>query len=263
MSAAAAAAARGCRGQERRLVAEPRPERVARAGRWTRGRRSRPRSPARRGPGRAARRDPRTRSRAGSDLHGAGSAQREPGLAAAAGAGQRDDAVAASASRTRDLRLAADEGRHVARQVRRGVERPQPPPVVGDAGNDEPVEPGRLLEVLDRAETLVDELDAGETRRLGQGGPIAAPGRPRARSGRRSRPRRSGPVVHGDADVVLRLADPEARAQPPLAEVEPHPDPEDVERPGRRRDPALTVDRGPCGVERVREGGEGRHRPRS
>ena len=93
----------------------------------------------------------------------AGDAQGEPRLAAAAGARQRHDPVRSQhLGEPVDLRTPADERRHVARQVRRRVDSPQPPIVVRGAGRDDAVKAGGLLEVLDGAQALVDDRD-GQT----------------------------------------------------------------------------------------------------
>ena len=263
-----AGAARGCRGPGASIWSRSR-ARSASADRLLGGladadRRRDRRS--RRGPGRGAPRGRRTRSRAGSDratARAAPSARRvlplPPGPVRVT-----IRLVRERLADERDLRLAADERRHVAGQVRRRVERPQPPAVVGGARDDEPMEPGRLLEVLDGAEALVDQLDAGETGCLGQ----VAPERGRERVGEddlaavrgRGDP---GRVVDRDPDVVLRLALPDALAQSPLAQMQAHPDPEHVERPGSARDPALAVDGGRGAVERVARTRRRTRRPRS
>ena len=52
----------------------------------------------------------------------------------------------------------------LAGQVRRDVERPERARIVGDAGDDQPVERRRVVEVLDRAQPVVDQLDVVEAR---------------------------------------------------------------------------------------------------
>ena len=106
-----------------------------------------------------------------------------------------------------DLGLPADEGRDLARQVRgrlRGSERPR---IVRGARNDEAMQAGGLIEVLDRAKALVDETRAIEPGNLAPSMSAIAAGAPDAagasggldegigedRPGRRSRRPRSLP----------------------------------------------------------------------
>ena len=93
----------------------------------------------------------------------AGDREGEPGLAAAAGSGQRDDPARAEVgSDAIDLVLPADERRDLARKVRGDLRRPEGARIVGRAGDDEPVERDGLLEVLDGSRTVVNELDVGQ-----------------------------------------------------------------------------------------------------
>jgi hypothetical protein len=83
---------------------------------------------------------------------------REPGLAGPAGSGQGDEAASLQeVNDLRDLAIATDERRHRLGQVRRQVGGAKRPVVVGDARDDEPVHPPRLIEVLQAVEALVHE----------------------------------------------------------------------------------------------------------
>ena len=120
---------------------------------------------------------------------------------------RHDPAVGQDIAQERDVDLPTDEGRDVARQVGRRIHRAEGARVVGSAGHDQQVESGRLLEVLDRAETLVGEGNVAEARR----GRQAADGRARARASDRTiwpplpSGRDPGRVIHVDPDVILRV----------------------------------------------------------
>ena len=131
--------------------------------------------------------------------------QREARLAAAARAGQGDDAALDEIGADRlDLLRPTDEARDLARQVRGDVERPERARVVGDAGHDQPVERRRVFEVLDRPQPIVDELDVAEAPRprklLGHGRDDGI-GHDDLAAVRRGRD--PGRVVHVDPDVVV------------------------------------------------------------
>ena len=160
----------------------------------------------------------------------------------------------------RDLAFAADERRHVAGQVRGRVRGPERAGVVGGAGDDQPVQAGRFVEVLDGAEALVEAASTPSSpasrQAAGQGrdervGDDDLP----AVAGRRD-PRR---VVHVDADVVLGIARCPTIAEPALAEVEAHPDADRrAVRPRLGGERPLGRDRGRGRGERPIEGREER-----
>ena len=91
------------------------------------------------------------------------------------GPGQGHDPVLGEiAAQALDLGVAPDEVGHVGRQVGRRIEGPQRPVVVGGAGDDQPVEPQRLVEVLDRAQPGVDEPGAARRVQPGWRPPMAS-----------------------------------------------------------------------------------------
>ena len=119
--------------------------------------------------------------------------ERKPRLAAAAGSGQGDDPAGEEVGPdTVDLVLPADEGRDLAREVRWDLGRSERPCIIGRAGDDQPVQRDRIVEILDGPRTVVHQLDVGQTGRAARARAAALPrARPTRRSVRRSPPRRS------------------------------------------------------------------------
>ena len=152
--------------------------------------------------------------------------ERKPRLAAAAGSGQGDDPAGEQVGPdTVDLVLPADEGRDLARKVRWNLGRSERPSIISRAGDDQPVQRDRIVEILDGPRTVVDQLDVGQT---GQPRELA---RQRCHEGVRNDDLSAvsscgdpGGVVDVDPDVVLRLVG-GVSAQAPLPEVEAHPNP--------------------------------------
>ena len=190
-------AARGCRGRAAPRSRRWRPERLADGcARTTRATPERERDRRlERAPGRGPRRGRRTRRRAGSDRgQPRATAEREARLAAPAGPGQGDDPAvvemrsrSASISASRPTSSVTSPGRLLGgSRVRSGRA------IVRRTADHQPMEPRRLLEVLDRAQALVDELDAVRHRSAAARRALR-PAPPTGRSGRRCRRRRSGP----------------------------------------------------------------------
>ena len=192
--------------------------------------------------------------------------EREPRLAAAARAGQRQDPpVGQLAAQPPDLVVAADQLGDVARQVRGRLERAQGPVVIRGPGDDQPMETERILEILHRAKPLVDEgqvLEAIVAVQARRSECIEQPIRKRLRQddlaavARRGDARR---VVHVDADVVLGFALRAPTADPALAGVQAHSDAHDAAPSAQGSPPRpLRGDGGNDGGERPSEGREER-----
>ena len=260
---------RGGRQQLLEVVEDEQQDPIAKVG-AQRPRRSPPRTirrarscsrwPTRRARRRGSRRGRRTRCHAGT---GAVSArrdtQREAGLAAAAGAGQRDDP--ALGERLADGRRSRPRGRRAAvtspgRFEGGSIVRS------GRASSAAPITSSRWS-CAGSSKSLTARSPSSTSRRRPVGPAARAPGRPTARrdddlaavAGGGD----AGGVVHVDADVVLGVAWRAAVAKPPLALVEAHPDAE--RRLGRPRlggERPLGGDGGVGGILRSLEGREER-----
>ena len=173
------------------------------ARRVPRGRRAPRRSCPRPGPGRGPGRDRRTTSRPGTGPRPTPRARGRAASCRSPGSGQRQQPrPSEDVAQRRQVIVATDEVRRWGRQVRRRVDRPQRPIVVGDARDDEQVERPRVLEVLEPSRTHWTRGSArpGPGCRRGRRGGLRDGDLPAIR-GRRDPCR----VVHVDADVVATV----------------------------------------------------------
>ncbi len=141
----------------------------------------------------------------------------EPRLAGATGSRQgQESRPPKDVAQGHEVFVAADEVRRRCRQVRRRVDRPQRPIVVGDARDDEQVDRPRILEILEASRTHRREAQ-----------PVRDPAADAVAGGLRDGDLpavrgRCDPcrVVHVDADVIATVV-----GRPSDARVEADPDP--------------------------------------